>query len=812
MNSPLRSYNCEAIKTKILEETRAYRFFSENEYVRTGITNYFQNFENYISTPMIDIEQTVLALCRAREGKSCAVYSPFYESKYMPYPLILSARSLLAGNMYSSYLVIGGRHEWPSILSHVYRHGDIDNHPLMSDYGFRDILNARLQEKKSKRQRPRKYIRWIFSGFYNSNLWEELDDIALVMVDLISENSHAINRTDLEEILSYSSRKSIPVVFFMKTPLDKVGRILLELGVEIVHPSIILEGTKQPVSPIQSRTHDDGLKTFLTQYNLRSFKFGHNQFRRTIEIKKVEESEKFFDFYRQYSDLNVKLKTEDYNRTGGYVRLLARDLFDSVMEFPGAVNCGGGLGFNWLEHAIGQARESFSDKIHNLSISDDSRDSSDLLLEKADAIMREFEGKPTPKGTVLFNELKKYLQKNLSPIIMGKKNTLENFMKNMFTVKELLVEQLIVTPAGFENANYSDALILLNSVYGRERAKLLTSCTDRIIILNYTWQTRISGAAVEEVKKLVKNWRGETLDTTGKYQTTIQHPESSINLVMTEANNSSNEGSRTEGEKTDDYVNDSIPFYKDLIDADDDGDDGEENYDDFSYLDLMLERGEAFTISKWKIPIENMEIIIPENRNIVVIKENKTYTTIPSHLKKGDLILISKDYSFKTMSDFVWDIMERRLKINRRNHPSNEWRERLKRYMKTNPRMSYSQLYNKLRSYGTMGVQTPSAIYLWLESDDIIGPKDFETLKTIADFLGMTDRLKDWQMGIRTVRSIHNRMMRHIWRVAKYSARKIREESYEDYDVVDPRLGISVAELSNLVRFVTVTGAPKKME
>ena len=812
MNSPIELYNCETIKTNVLEETHAYRFFSGSEHIRTGITKHFQNFENYISIPIVDIDQTVSALCQAMVGKSCAIYSPFYESKYMPYPLILSGRSLLSGHPYSSYLIIGGRYEWPSILEHVYRHGDIDNHPLMKDYGFRDILNAKLDDKQKTKRRPQKYIRWIFSGFYNSNLWERLNDIALVIVDLISENSHGVSRTDIEAILAYSSGKSIPVVFFIKTPLDKVGNILLGLGIEIIHPSVILQRSDQPIFPIQSRTRDEELRTFLTQYNLRSFKFSHNQFKRTIEIKKIEESAEFLDFYRQYSDLKFKLKNKDSNRTGWYARRLAMNLFDAVMEFPGAVNRGGGLGFNWLEHTLGQARDNFSDRVYNLSLSDDSKDSADLLLEKADNIMKEFEGKPTPKGIVLRDELKKYLQENLSPIIMGDKNTLKNFIYNIIAVDKSLGEQLIVTPDEFENAKYSDALFLLNPVYGGKRGILLTSCTNRIVILNYTWQTKISDDSIEEVKKLIKNWREISLDTSGRYQTMIQHPENPINLVMTESTNSSNEVHRTGREGTDDYFNDSITLFKDLIDANDDREDSEEDYEDFSYLDPLLERGETFTISKWKIPIENMEIIIPENRNVVVIKENKTYPTIPSHLKKGDLILISKDYGPKTMSDFVWDIMERKLQINRKDHPSNEWREGLKRYLKRNPGMSYSQLYHKLQIYGPIGVQTPSAIYLWLESDDIIGPKDFETLKTIADFLDMTDRLKDWQMEIRTVRSIHNRMMRYIWKVAKYSAKKIRDESYEDYDVVDPRLGISVAELANLVSFATVTGTPKKVE
>ena len=813
MNDTIGVHSCETIKSKILEETNKFRFFSGSEHVRSGTTNHFQRFVNYISVPNIDVETTINALCRAREGKSSAIYSPFYESHYMPYPLILSARPLLFGQGSYSYLVIGGRREWPPILERVYCHGNTDNHPLFEDYGFRDILNTRPAEGQTGKRKARKYIRWVFSGFHNDKLWYGLKDIALVIVDLTSDDTRDLERIDIEAILAYSSKESIPVIFCLKNPLDKIGGMLYELGVEIIPPTIVLEENQQLISQIPIQTHDEELKDFLTQYNLRSFKFSQNKFNKIVEIKQIDQNGYFQDFYRQYLELKANLKTFDSNSNGRYAISLARKLYDSVMEFPGAVNTNGGQGFDWRDHTIGQSRENFSDKFFKLSLTNDSVESGDLFLERADAILREFEFKPTPKGHVLIDELKMNQQKNLSSIIMGEKNTLSDFIGNIVSEEDSLGEITIVSPEDLENAKNSDSLIMLTPVYNKERAKLLTSCTERILMLNYPWEVPIDKKAVEEVKTLTKSWENKNHGTLLKTRGTSQASDETIKLIVTQVYRPYPENRVNDPVE----INEFLEYNDDLFqDSEGSADDKEEEWDedeDYSYLDSFLPEDDSISFSKWKVPIENMEIIIPENRKIVVIRDNnKPDTTTPSHLKPGDLILISKDFGLKTISDFVWDIMEKRLRINRRNHPSNEWREKLREYMRKTPGISYSQVYEKLSSHGAIGIKTPSAIYLWLESEDIIGPKDLETLQTIANFLGLESRLKDWQKGIKTVRSIHNRMMRYIWRVAKYSASKLNGESYEDYDIIDPRLGISIPELAKLVRFVTVTGPPKKIE
>ncbi|EQB68502.1 MAG: hypothetical protein AMDU5_GPLC00010G0042 [Thermoplasmatales archaeon Gpl] len=87
----LDNKSCIEINKIVNEQVRLYSYFSDSEEVRESDIIKVQALEDSISVPQIDIEQSIKALCLSRESKSSAVCSQFYESRYLPYPIIISA-------------------------------------------------------------------------------------------------------------------------------------------------------------------------------------------------------------------------------------------------------------------------------------------------------------------------------------------------------------------------------------------------------------------------------------------------------------------------------------------------------------------------------------------------------------------------------------------------------------------------------------------------------------------------------------------------------------------------------------------------
>lgn len=767
-----------------------------------------RSFEDYISVPLIDIEQSIIALCLAKEGKSSVVCSPFYESEYLPYPIIISGRKLLFDSENSTYLVIGGKTQWEIVLKNVYCHGNLANHPLSKYYGFRDILNVKRNETVSKRKTS-KTERWVLSGFFNSDLWENLKDVDLIIVDMVT-TTPKLDKRNIEAILSYSKREKIPVVFFINASMDKHTEYLKSNGLKFLTSPIDLP--KQTIFPIPTlhisahHTRDEQLDMFLTAYNLRSLKINKNGLKKSIEIRKIIENDSLSDIHSKYSELIFSLKSRDYNKNGRNASFLAKMLYDSLMEFTGNVRINNtNSEFEWLTHPIGINRARFYDAIWNLS--EFSNSIANKLIDQADSIMKNFESKMTPKGEYLSKLLLDYFSQDKTMVIIGKESAFSGFFRNTFQERSSLFEQFLVEPDQLEKAPISDVIIFLGQIYGRDKAKLLTSCSRNIIILNYPWQTSGTKKSIYEIKEFLSgehfSSKGIDSGTNDKHFDLIEFSESFV-IDHTKKNE---EGVLNETRWKDLTTDLILNEFGDLF-----GDKMEQEPDEgLSYSDEVLEKNDSYGSNKWVVSIENRDIVIPDYRKIVLVKEKKTYMVRASKLNPGDRILITKDLNPKSMSEFVWEVMERRFGIKRKTHPSNEWREKLKRYVIDHPGITYGQILEKLKQMRDIEIETPAAIYLWLISYDVIGPNDLKTLEAIAKLVNSEDKLKEWWKGIQDIRMKHRRLIRHIWRVFTYNAKELKERNDENV-VVDHTLGIKISDISQMVRFATVTGTPRKVK
>ncbi len=791
MSVPFFNLKCEDLKTEVFKRTNQYIYFSDDDDVRFEDTIKVESKEDFISIPEPDIEQTVSALCLLKEGKSCAVYSPFYESRYSPYPMIISAVYLLSNTTYS-YLVIGGKKEWEVVLNNVYRHGNIGNHPLMKYYRFKDILKSNSLNPDTTRRKQSYRVRWLLSSFYQDDLWDQLEDIALIIVDLTSGNSPRFDKTGIEGIMNYSSNSSIPAVFFLKNPLDSISRYLKESGVELVTPKIEMKDIQPhetPTVPIPNSSNYE-LNSFLKQYDLRSYKISKNGIKKKIEIIYIEDQDKFRELYNKFNNFLSSLNINRDDSYVKYVKSLGRSLLNEAMEFTGAVNTNTSVKFEWLTHPLGTSRDRFNDAIWMLN--EEATESAKEVIDVIDSIMREFESKVTPKGTNLAVTVNAFLNENKTVRVLGKRDALSPFLQHVLPYDSQYIQNMIVPPDQLESADPADILIFLNPVCGRESMKLLTSCAEKLIIINYPWEKKNTLCSTEKIRKLIE----------------IKDSDENFIEVKDSGDISSNQ---PVNEQYSEIKKENVPSIPQFYDFDDDLPDNEEEEEE-NFIDFAAVFGKDgdYTVQKWIVPIQNREVIMPGNRQIVLIKDNETYTGIPSQLKPGDVILISKDFNPKSLSDFVWEIMEKKYGIRRKTHPGNQWREKLKEYIFKHPGITYPQILEKLNENGNIGISTAAAIYLWLESDTIIGPFSNGTLEAIASLVGSKEKINEWKRGIQEIRQKHRRLSIYIGYLSRYNATNLKEKNNED-DIVVPELNIRLSELSKLVQFASVTGYPRKM-
>ena len=150
------------------------------------------------------------------------------------------------------------------------------------------------------------------------------------------------------------------------------------------------------------------------------------------------------------------------------------------------------------------------------------------------------------------------------------------------------------------------------------------------------------------------------------------------------------------------------------------------------------------------------------------------------------------------------------MKIKRSTHPGNQWRIKLIEY-KNDQKITSRQIFERLQNIGNIGIMTPVAVYLWLINDEVIGPLDRNTLNAIARLVGQTDKIMEWQQGIKYIRSLHNKLIRHLWRIVEYNANGVDGKFEDDY-MIDEKLGIKASELSKLILIAKVSSLPRRIE
>jgi hypothetical protein len=217
------------------------------------------------------------------------------------------------------------------------------------------------------------------------------------------------------------------------------------------------------------------------------------------------------------------------------------------------------------------------------------------------------------------------------------------------------------------------------------------------------------------------------------------------------------------------------------------------------------------TGTRWLIKTDGGNLFLSEDRSMIVVHRTYTDQKPPALLAVGDIILVGRDFNPRPMADYVWDILARR-GLAKEGAVWHLWKMRLKEHLESNPTEDYRTVFNSLKEIGEKGIETPAAVYAWLNSKDLIGPHRKETLTNIGKLLGANQvEIDIWWASICQVRSVLRSAYMHLWRLTRHYASNIMMGEADDIRI-SPELNIWLSDLAELISFAKVISAPQRID
>ena len=793
----------ETLREAVYKESSHFCYFSTSEETRLLFPRPLDLSEDRVYIPDTDKELAIESLFFAGQGENVVAISPYYECKYSPYPLLISARTLLRGTM-SSILLIGGKSVWKDMLKNTYAHGIKGNNALEENYRFPDLSHYSYSTNGIRGSVGNKRTRWIFSGFFNGELWPTIDKTALILVDFTSGGLLDVGESSIDEILNYAESAKIPCIFYLRNKWDKFAEILKHkrskfISVEPVTKNQVIEN----LPPKDISVYDRNLEKMIISYNTRARKIFKLTSERNYHIERVmnfEQSDEIYINFKNAKSLIVKNGPNEFD--DNLLRILWR-LIISVQSTLGK--------FKTTDSEIdGSYPEilELKNKLYDSIFKHDGeiKESLEDLNESVTNFILQYREELTPKGEALIRLLDNFVAKDKTCTVVSESSRSSELIRVILQSTDKYGDKVNITSySELQNSPETDQLIFLSPPIGLAKGSLLTSTSNNLIILSYKGQEQFAEKIINDI-----DTSNSEKSPDDELQGIERRERYNINLSKSGYRNSNTNEDAIEPEislneePSELAERDYLDFELSLSDFDDYALESEE------YTEGPLTSEDFADNARYLIELGDDSIVVPEDRKMVLIRDGKSHFIFPSKLRPGDIIMVNKGLSPKLMSEFVWEIMQKEGRIDRNKHPSNEWRRLLRDYMDGHPELNYSGLYELLKNHGKLGIAHPEAISLWLANDDIIGPRDMETMQTIGAFLSAGDRWKVWWSGVREVRSLHYKLMRHLGSIAKYNSAKLHNQDYEDY-YVDRRLKISISDISKYVVFRRVTAFPKRI-
>lgn len=812
MTNPLRGITEERARTVVKEECSHYRYLSDRKDIRGKFRRFDRMPEDGISVPFQDQEIAVKVLTNIGEGRNCMVVSNSYNNSFSPYPLLITARPLLREFDYYPFLVIGGKAVWKSILESVYRHGDTGNHPLSSEHRFPDVSQVSHTTNGIGRKRIGKKQKWIFSGFMNSDQWDTLGNISLIVVDLVSDASDDPDQSSIMEILQYSTEHRVPVVFYLDNPWDQIYKYLSEKGLTQVYSntSESSEGREwgKNLKTDTVISQDPALADFIKGYRTRVSNLRKNTGKRHITIQILNDDSILASI--------ISKKNKAFNMLSGNEEDIAITKVKRISQKITSLTLSE---LGWTGHPRGDkmvaelAIPSMLTYLYRLiwvqGIGDEFREAIVDFGDSVRAFVDFYFDLPTQKGLELLDMINEVTQSGNSCTVVVASDELEDEYTSLLEINGIRGVD-VRSYFTLRGSKEPDTAIFVDPPFGWSTNRLMLS-SENVIILSYRYQAKAARNSTENVVNFIKSSsskQGEGVDREG-----VSDDSNLIDVKVsgnvTEVSSKGREGTGKKSDMEMELDDSIVPEFNESWSGTD-FDDFEEDIDDQTVEQYDgIESQEA----RYLIETESGPVRVPESRKIPTIRSGRTFMASPKNIWPGDIILVSKDFNPRPLSDYVWYIMKRAYGISREAHPGDEWRRKLKDYRDAHPEMTKSDILEQLKKMGDTTIMTTVALYEWLDYNEVIGPKSPGTVLAIARLTGCEDRYEDWLRGIRDIRSLHNKLMKHLWKIAKFNIKRLRRGAYDTENFyLDRKLKISISDLSKLMTFAEVTRRSVKIE
>lgn len=764
-----------------------------------------------LAIPQIDREIASLIVLCLMEKRSAGLLYPFPESDFSILPLLGPLAHLLVGT--PGYHVLASRScDWKEVYKKIGK-----NQTCQRDEQLRFLhpygtvgMNGQIVSHATSRDSTRK-VNIVFSRASSSAPLVWNDDIRGIIVDVGPPRARLSARR-VNELLNLSISHNVPCVVIFNNANSAARHLLDENRIEILswRKERESEVAQPDVENTKMAAHSGD---FPDTYHSWSSKIRSGECNRPVRILEIADSDEMTDGLQE---LNARLSSllassqpnsarhleESILAYASFVESRARTMWTTKSDYDRAAS----------ESYCGESMEASSIRLDRMSrelYSQNARVATEAIRfsDQYRRVVKVLDSVDTAKS--------RYVERNIRSEQIEPSQCLLNYGRIPQKASNIFLERCCLEkarPSCSSSHNLSSmpngACILLPGYPLYANCSLLfTASAQQTTVLCYPWEIPILKRRIEHMCRCAATWHSNTVAFLQKIASPQSVDQGRVcgdgfsdpDLISVET---SERFGRRDGPPTNVTLRDLYDFLE---------------LGERPESEVMTPSSESVqrytdvgSNPKWLVTTDQGRLLVSEDRKLTVVCHTYTEACLPANIRVGDVIMVGKDFNPRPMSDYVWDIMAMR-GLTKEGAIWREWKKRLREYVESRPGEDSRTVFESLRELGSCGIETPQAVYAWLNSDDLIGPQSKDTIMCLGKLLGATQaECELWWASIRQVRSALMSAYSHLWKLARYHASHLASGDSEDV-IVSPELDIWLSDLSELVTFARVISQPQYM-
>lgn len=754
-----------------------------------------------LNIPATDKEMSALALLNIIKGQSCGIFYPYPESDYCILPLLGPlAHNLVGKNGF--YIVMSRSANWSDIYGRIRKNATDETSGLLRHLHPYATLGVDGRPVNQARAKDSTMVHHLVFSRWKTELNEDCKNHLKGVIIDTGPPRCKVDSFLLEELVIRSKVECYPIIVIFFNPNGSVPRILVKHNIGIVacpritngftdfsSPGIDIQSTCCPYDEVQSR------------YLHYCQKVRSSDNYPDIEIVKLHGN----DILRELNEgLQKLLYGINEEKATAQERALAAysSYTESIIR-----NCWTKIG-----HYEEAASSSFGAETLNAATIHIGRMSRKIYENnsKLGLFGIEFEGmleKALSNLKTEGSEKSIWLEKQINTSDKSKEKLFYNYGRIQQKALNIFIDPYSnegwqiksISPYNLSYLDKVEELLIPGTPLHSQTFVLRNISAKKVIVLCYPWEEDAVANKLLAYDKKVSIWGENTNLFLGSSERQSGDRQESGNLAHKTA--IVRQGSEIAKRSTQSSTIE-IGSLLDYLEIGENPDEkGRES----------TERNRTFkdigNSAKWYIKTDLGDMYLNANRRLTTVFQTYSLPKYPNELIIGNVILVGSDFNPRPMSHYVWDILARKGVI-KEGALWGEWKRKLREFCETHPEENHHTIFERLKAAGDCRIETPSAVYCWLNSDELIGPQDKSSIMAIGNLIGAgKTECNMWWASIEQVRSALRSAYAQLWRLTKHYANNLASGMPEDI-LLSEELNIWLSDIGELVTFAKVIMEP----